>query len=219
MVIVWDESNKEFIEKLGYEYYYMGESNDFSLNTNFLHKLLALNQSMEMYDEILFIDWDCFAQKPLDDTFWNLLKSKGDIQMPLYFYGAEIINRIKLTDPNKNEEAKYFVDLMNYITRNPNWKFRDGFAVPNAGFVYCRDKEFFKKILKIQKSKSISTNIEEICSMVYFNEFIESIDSYIEIIEPIVCFGKDDDDMLGEQIHLNRYTDNKLNKNIYFIHE
>jgi hypothetical protein len=219
MVIVWDKPNADLMEKLGYPYHYMGESNKFDAGLNFLHKLIALETAMDLYDEILFLDWDCLAQKSLDNNFFKILRSKGPIQMPLYFYGGEIISRVKLTDPSKNEGAKYFVDLMNYITGNPNWKFRDGFAVPNTGFVYCRDKEFFKKILKIQKSESISTNIEEICSMIYFNEFIESIDSYIEKIEPTVCFGKDDGDMLGEQVYLNRYTDSKLNKDIYFIHE
>ena len=77
-----------------------------------------------------------------------------------------------MIDPNKNEGAKYFVDFINYIIKEQKWKFRDGFAVPNYGFVYCRDKEFFKKILKIQKADGISTNIEEVCSMIYFNEFI-----------------------------------------------
>ena len=124
-----------------------------------------------------------------------------------------------MIDPNKNEGAKYFVDFINYIIKEQKWKFRDGFAVPNYGFVYCRDKEFFKKILRIQKTDGISTNIEEVCSMIYFNEFIESIDSYIERIEPAVCLGKNDNDMLGEQIYLNRYTEKKLNKDIYFIHE
>lgn len=219
MVIVWDEPNKDLMERLGYPYYYMGESNKFDIGLNFLHKLIALEKAMDLYDEILFLDWDCFAQKSLDDNFLKILRSKGDIQIPLYFYGGEIINRIKLTDPNKNEGAKYFVDFMNYIIKEQKWKFRDGFAVPNYGFVYCRDKEFFKKILKIQKDDGISTNIEEVCSMIYFNEFIESIDSYIERMEPAVCLGKNDNDMLGEQIYLNRYTEKKLNKDIYFIHE
>jgi len=219
MVIVWDEPNKELMEKLGYPYHYMGESRDFNAGFNFMHKLIALETAMDLYGEIVFLDWDCLAQKPLDDNFFNLLRSRGEVQMPLYFYGGEVLDKVKSTDPLRDDGAKYFVDLINYITKISKLKFRDGFAIPNSGFLYCRDKEFFRKISDIQRTFGISTNIEEICSMIYFNGFIDNLDSYLEKIEPNVCLGKDDDDMLGEQIYLNDYSIGKLNKNIYFIHE
>lgn len=218
-VIVWDEPNKELMGKLGYPYHYMGESKDFNAGFNFMHKLIALETAMNMYGEIIFLDWDCLAQKPLDDNFFNILRSGGEVQMPLYFYGGKVLGRVKSTDPTRDDGAKYFVDLINYITKISKLKFRDGFAIPNSGFIYCRDKEFFRKILDIQKTFGISTNIEEICSMIYFNEYIETLDSYLEKIEPCVCLGKDNDDMLGEQVYLNDYTIDKLTKNIYFIHE
>ena len=219
MVIVWDESNKEFIEKLGYEYYYMGESNDFSLNTNFLHKLLALNKAMEMYDEILFIDWDCFAQKPLDDTFLNLLKSKGDIQIPLYLYPKEVLDEFEKINPKVDDDYHYFNMFFYHIIRNGKWEFDGGLVIPNAGFIYCRNKEFFKKLLHIQKSNGIISNLEEVCALLYLNDYIKSTDEYLEKIEPLVCLGKDDFEMQGKQLKLNQYTTNKLNKNIYFVHE
>ena len=232
MVIVWDKPNRDLMEKLGYPYHYMGESNSFSLNLNFLHKVLALEKAMEMYDEILFIDWDCFAQKPLDDNFVRLLRSKGEIQIPLYLYPDEILSgfyRIKprvdsvsfphLLNPTEVSTDHYFNMFFYHVIRFGKWKFDNGIAIPNAGFIYCRDKNFFKELLNIQKSHGIISNIEEICALFYFNNFINTTDEYLDRIEPLVCLGKDDNEMRGKQILLNEYSTNRLNKDIYFIHE
>ena len=161
MVIVWDEPNREMMEKLGYPYHYMGESRDFNAGFNFMHKLIALETAMDLYSEIIFLDWDCLAQKPLDDNFFNILRSGGEVQMPLYFYGGEVLGKVKSTDPLRDDGAKYFVDLINYITKISKLKFRDGFAIPNSGFIYCRDKEFFRKISGIQKK------LEELAEAAY----------------------------------------------------
>lgn len=219
LVIVWDKENRDFMEKIGYPYHYMGESNPFSLNLNFLHKILALEKAMEMYDEILFLDWDCFAQKPLDDNFVNLLRSKGEIQIPLYFYPDEILNQFKKIDPIVDDNMHYFNMFFYNMIRNCNWEFMNGLVIPNAGFIYCRDKDFFKNLLKIQKDNGIISNIEEICALIYFKDFVKSTEEYIEKIEPLVCLGKDDLEMRGKQILLNKHTKEVLNKNIYFIHE
>jgi hypothetical protein len=219
MVIVWDKENMNFIEKLGYPYHYMGESNPFSLNLNFLHKILALEKAMEMYDEILFLDWDCFAQKQLDDNFVNLLRSRSEIQMPLYFYPGEMLKEFYRINPKVNDYHHYYNMLFYHMIRNGKWYFEDGIVVPNAGFIYCRNKKFFKDLLNIQKVHGIISNIEEVCAMLYFNDFINSTDEYLEKIEPLVCLGKDDLEMRGKQILLNEYSTKKLNKDIYFIHE
>ena len=219
MVIVWDKENRDLMERLGYPYHYMGESNPFSLNLNFLHKILALEKAMEMYDEILFIDWDCFAQKPLDDNFVNLLRSKAEIQIPLYFYPHEILEKFYSIDPKVDDYNHYFNMFFYHIIRKCRWNFDDGIAIPNAGFIYCRDKEFFKKLLEIQKSQGIVSNIEEVCALFYFDPFINSADEYLDKIEPLVCLGKDDLEMRGKQVLLNEYSTKKLNKDIYFIHE
>jgi len=219
MVIVWDKENRDLMEKLGYPYHYMGESNPFSLNLNFLHKILALDKAMELYDEILFIDWDCFAQKRLDDNFVNLLRSRYEVQIPLYFYPAEILNGFYSINPKVDDYDHYFNMFFYHIIRNGKWNFDDGIVIPNAGFIYCRNKKFFKKLLNIQKSHGIISNIEEVCALFYFNEFINSTDEYLDKIEPLVCLGKDDFEMRGKQVLINEYSINRLNKDIYFIHE
>jgi hypothetical protein len=219
MVIVWDEVNCELMERLGYSYLYMGESNEFSLNFNFYHKILALEKAMELYDEILFLDWDCLIQKPLDDNFYSLVQNGNDIQIPLYYYPKEMLDKFNSINPRVNDYDHYFNMFFYQIIRNGKWKFLDGIVIPNAGFIYCRNKEFFKKLIEIQKTNGIISNIEEVCALLYFNKFIKTTDEYLEKIEPKVCLGKDDLEMYEKQVFLNEYSIKKLNKDIYFIHE
>jgi len=219
MVIVWDDPNRKLMEELGYSYYYMGDSNEYSLNLNFLHKLIALEKAMEMYDEILFLDWDCLAQKPLDNDFEVLLRSRGNIQIPLYFYPSEILDQFRKIDPLVDDNMHYFNMFFYNMIRNCSWEFMEGLAIPNAGFIYCREKGFFTDLLRIQKNNGIISNIEEICALIYFKDSIKSTKEYIDKIEPLVCLGKDDLEMRGKQVLLNKHTTEVLNKNIYFIHE
>lgn len=218
IVFVWDKINCDFLDSIGYPYYYMGES---IVNTefNFFHKIMALERAMEMYDEILFLDWDCEIQKPLDDEFYNLLRSKSDIQMPLYFYPDEILNDYKTISPFVSNDIHYYNMFFYQILRRGRWKFDNGIVIPNAGFIYCRNKDFFKELNTIQRQYGIVSNIEEVCAMIYFNRFIDTTDDYLDMVEPVVCLGKDDLEMWEKQVKLNRYTIDKLNKNIYFIHE
>jgi hypothetical protein len=219
LVIVWDRNNCEFLEKLGYPYHYMGESLEMNIEFNFFHKILALEYAMETYDEILFLDWDCEIQKPLDENFYNLLRNKNDIQIPLYFYPNQILKEYQTVSPFVDNGQHYYNMFFYQMLYRGKWKFSDGLVIPNAGFIYCRNKEFFKELIKIQREYGIVSNIEEICAMIYFNKFINTTDEYLNKIEPVVCLGKDDLEMKEKQIILNRYSIDKLNKDIYFIHE
>ncbi len=105
------------------------------------------------------------------------------------------------------------------MIRYGKWNFDDGLVIPNAGFIYCRDKSFFKELIEIQRRYGVVSNIEEICAMIYFNRYINTTEEYLEKIEPVVCLGKDDEEMHGRQIILNHHTIKELNKDIYFIHE
>lgn len=219
IVIVWDEVNRNLMEELGYPYHYMGDSLPFSRESNFLHKLLALDFAVDKFGEILFLDWDCFVQKKLDENFYYLLRSREDVQMPLYFYPGEILKEYELINPRCDEDIHYFNLFFYQVIRHGKWNFDDGLVIPNAGFIYIRNKTFPKKLLEIQKMYGVTTNIEEICSLIYFNEYIHTTEEYIQKIEPIVCLGKDDLEMRGKQVLLNKHTIKNLNKDIYFIHE
>jgi hypothetical protein len=219
MVIVWDEVNCELMEKLGYPYHYMGPSLKFNRDFNFYHKLLALERAMELYDEILFLDWDCYIQKPLDDNFYKLIRERGDIQIPLYFYPEEILSQYNIINPRCNNDTHYFNMFFYQIIRNGKWKFNNGIVIPNAGFIYLRDKSFPKKLIEIQKVYGITSNIEEVCALIHFNNYIETTEQYLDTIEPLVCLGKDDLEMRGKQVLLNKYSIDRLKKDLYFIHE
>lgn len=218
LVIVWDEPNRLLMEELGYPYHYMGEST-FNFQTNFLYKILALKEAMTMFDEVLFLDWDCFAQKPLDWKFYEKLREKGPIQIPLYFYPDSILKDYHTISPYVNEGQHYFNMFFYNVLRIGKWKFGGGLVIPNAGFIYCRDKNFFDHLHKIQIDNGFTSNVEELCALMYFNSSINTADEYLEKIEPVVVLGKDDLEMRERQVILNKYSIEKLNKDIYFIHE
>jgi len=218
LVIVWDEPNRLLMEELGYPYHYMGEST-FNFQTNFLYKILALKQAMSMFDEILFLDWDCHAQKPLDWKFYEKLRAKGSIQMPLYFYPSDILDNYHTISPFVSEGTNYFNMFFYNVLRLGKWKFSSGLAIPNAGFIYCREKEFFNILHRIQMNNGYISNVEELCAITFFSDLAETVDDYLEKFEPVVCLGKDDLEMREKQVILNKYTIDKLKKDIYFIHE
>ncbi len=219
IVFVWDEVNRELMEQIEYPYYYMGDSSELETEFNFIYKLYALKKAMELYDEILFLDWDFLITKQLDNNFFKLLKSRWDIQIPLYFYPKELINLFKTMSLEDKSISNYYNNLYDQIINHCEWRFNDGYVIPNAGFIYCRDKRFFDNLLNTQKNYKIRTNIEEICIAKYLNDKITNIDEYIEKIEPLVCHGKIGSEMWGKQEELNEYTLQKLKKEIYFIHK
>jgi hypothetical protein len=219
IVFVWDTHNKELMDELGYKSIYMGYSDSYGKLMKFYYKLDALKLAMEMYDEIIFLDWDCNIKKELDDNFIKTLQNGNDIQMPLYFYPSEILNKFNSISPHVNEEHHYYNILCYTLIRLAKWKFNNGVVVPNAGFIYCRNSNFIQTLISIIHYEGLSTNIEELAAMLYFQKEITSLDEYINKYEPLVCLGKDDLEMMGKQVLLNEYTTNRLKKDIYFIHE
>jgi len=219
IVFVWDIHNKELMDELGYKSIYMGYSNEYSELMKFHYKLDALKLAMEMYDEIIFLDWDCNIKKELDDNFIKILQNGNDIQMPLYFYPIEILNEFSSISPYVKEEQHYYNILFYTLIRLAKWKFNDGLVVPNAGFIYCRNSNFIQTLISIIHSEGLSTNIEELAAMLYFQKEITSLDEYINKYEPMVCVGRGNDEMRGKQRILNEYIETRMAKEKYFIHE
>jgi hypothetical protein len=219
IVFVWDTHNKELMDELGYKSIYMGYSDEYSELMKFHYKLDALKLAMEMYDEIIFLDWDCNIKKELDDNFIKTLQNGNDIQMPLYFYPNEILNEFSSISPYVKEEQHYYNILFYTLIRLAKWKFNDGVVVPNAGFIYCRNSNFIQELISLVHSEGLSTNIEELAAMLYFQKEITSLDEYINKYEPMVCVGRGNDEMRGKQKILNEYIESKMAKEKYFIHE
>jgi len=219
IVFVWDIHNKELMDELGYKSIYMGYSDEYSELMKFHYKLDALKLAMEMYNEIIFLDWDCNIKKELDDNFIKILQNGNDIQMPLYFYPIEILNEFSSISPYVKEEQHYYNILFYTLIRLAKWKFNDGLVVPNAGFIYCRNSNFIQTLISIIHSEGLSTNIEELAAMLYFQKEITSLDEYINKYEPMVCVGRGNDEMRGKQRILNEYIETRMAKEKYFIHE
>ena len=131
----------------------------------------------------------------------------------------EILNEFSSISPYVKEEQHYYNILFYTLIRLAKWKFNDGVVVPNAGFIYCRNSAFIKTLISIIHSEGLSTNIEELAAMLYFQKEITSLDEYITKYEPIVCVGRSNDEMRGKQRILNEYIESKVGKQTYFIHE
>ena len=72
----------------------------------FRHKLEVLHQGMQEFDEIVFLDWDCTACRPLPRTFWKQLRKKASIQAVLRRY-HKIKAPWRKTDRRKFPEASF----------------------------------------------------------------------------------------------------------------
>lgn len=77
------------------------------------HKLDIVDEAMEDFDEIVFLDWDCVPTAPLPDDFWDSMGKKAPFQ----------------------------ANLFQYRTKKCLWRKEDLRKVCNGGFLYLRDKQ------------------------------------------------------------------------------
>ena len=90
------------------------------------HKLECIRYAMEEdgYDEIVYLDWDCFQTRSLPEDFWDSMRDKGTFQ----------------------------ANLQQYRRRKCLWRPTDVRKVPNGGFMYIGDKELPSKAIKYWES-------------------------------------------------------------------
>ena len=60
-VYVWGKENLEYLNALRYDTIYMGDTSG-----SFELKLQTLDSAYKQFGEILFLDWDCKTELPLD---------------------------------------------------------------------------------------------------------------------------------------------------------
>ncbi len=221
-VYCWGIENEKVATKLGYKTVQMG-LNEYGAEGFFINKLLALDHASRLDKELLFLDWDCVLHRNLDVNFWTSLSIGAPTRVPLYYFPKDAVERFAQIDPRVQEygiEKTHFFNLLMYqVIRYCKWEYLGGLCVPNAGFIYTRDPALPSTLLSIQKKHTVVANIEEICLMIYFNEFVEDLDNYIREVEPETCIGKTDVDMWGSQHILNSYINSINKKNTYFVHE
>jgi len=125
----------------------------------FRHKLEALKLGMELFDEMVFLDWDTQLTSPLPPDFWNVLKEKEDIQ----------------------------ASLRQYHRRRINWRKEDARKVPCAAFIYIRDKAIPDRLIKIWEELGKPWT-EETVLMKFIDERMggwKGIEEYWRRFEPV----------------------------------
>lgn len=98
------------------------------------HKLEAIKHAMMEYDEILFLDWDSFPVREIDDNIWEILGSRGDIQLSLSKYSHARLNH------RNGRENKY---------------------CPSGSFIYLKDKKIIDKLIEDMRQNKMEVWSEE----------------------------------------------------------
>ena len=235
VVYVYGRENYERFRSMGYEavlvHFDTTEPEYSTVYKHFAHKLTCLKLAEHAYGEYLFLDWDVKVVKSLDDNFWDLIRSNGELQCPLYCYPSNYENKV-LAQIKQNPEKEWvknidpnifpWLTVQNEMLIANSWTWEDLLVVPNFCFFYSNYTNTASELLKIYEEYGILTCIEEFCMYKYSNT---SIDNYIEKYEPLVIRGREDDcfhfDLIEDRAieRINAYIATKINKDIYLIHE
>ena len=225
-VFVYGKNNEDLFKELGFDTYLMNdEPYDTSIASDHTmfdhrslhHKLVAFNKAVEIYGEVIFLDWDCYKVKDIDDNFFKLVQSGYSLQVPLYIYPKDTLQ--ELCDSDMNIKYKgFFTKLKDYLT-SIGYSHQDNYVIPNTGFMYCRDSLISSKLVELSNENNLETVPDELSVLLYFNKL--SFEEYIDTVEPYVIFGKhhsDNSKWNDCQLKLNSFISDKILKDIYFHH-
>lgn len=131
------------------------------------HKLDILKYAMEEdgYDEIVYLDWDCYLIKDYDCKLWDILNGKETFQACLMKYQRGTIITERTLDKN---------------------------VVPNGGFVYLRGKDVPNKISLLREDGS-NKWLDEAAYARYVDSICGGwigVKEYGKRFEPDVCWFK-----------------------------
>jgi hypothetical protein len=215
VVYVWGEDNNEFLKKLGYHTKLISKKkcNYCDINNQFVQKLQSFKFAEEDYGEFLFLDWDVKELKPLDQGFYNELKTH-EFSASLYGYPKEFTNLKGLVDNWTDKQ----IGLMGKHC----WFYDDIYILPNAGFVYSNRKGFGEDLIKIVEDYHIETLIEEFAIQIYSNM---SLNDYILTHESKVINGRPEwysvnvnGAIIDSPRRINNYVTSMIEKDLYLIH-
>ena len=224
MVFVWGLDNYQFIKSLGFNCTLMsnnstefGEDYLYDSDKYMIHKLVAIKCGIDLFNQIIFLDWDCNQLKPIDNEFYKLLGERNtDIQMPLYVYPKNY-SKIVLDDWNDipPKEKEYVLKQQHYLEKyNYDWK--SSYVTPNAGFIYCSNGEIIDELIEINETQQIGIASEEMSFVEYTKKYCNNLEDYINIYEPYVCNAKTNNHF--NQLELNNYISQFMKKDLYFQH-
>ena len=224
VVFVWGLDNYKFIKSLGFNCELVSNQStqygeDYLDNSDsyMLHKLVAIKMGINLFNEVIFLDWDCQQLKPIDEEFYRLIKERNsNIQMPLYIYPKNyseiVINQWK-DIPTK--EREYVLKQQHYLEKY-NYGWGNNFVTPNAGFIYCSNGGVINELIEINNTQKIGIASEEMSFVVYSKRYCDSVIDYIKTFEPMVCDAKLEDHF--NQKELNDFISQIMKKNLYFQH-
>lgn len=163
---VFGKDNMEGLKKFGVDNIHLLSKEPFQFNLikhQYRHKMELLKYAMEEdgYDEIVYLDWDCYLVKPLPTDFWESL----------------------------NKKSKFQANLIQYHRKKCLWRNYDQRKVPNGGFIYIRDKnlprkaiEYWEKMMQDNDEPAWAKVVEELMGGKWTN-----VDDYWEKFEPQFC--------------------------------
>lgn len=237
IVCVWGNKNESFLKSKGYSTINMSNlSTDpqySSPKLQYYHKLEAVKKAGEVYGEFIFLDWDCYLLRPLDNYFYNSLQKGNDIQVPTYAYTdikylgiqKQILNKTTKRYQNKiTESFRQHLLQQEAQLRKYSWKHEDLLVSPNFCFFYSRNPNIGEELIEISKLNKVEICIEEHAMYLWANC---SMDEFIKKYEPKVLYGTATETRtLGQYydkendpiIKINNYISKLVDKTIYFNH-
>ena len=151
-------------------------------------KLQTLDSAYKQFGEILFLDWDCKTELPLDAIKELRLPSPS---MPLYSYPSDYHPHWDMVEAC-------------------SWELDNIRVLPNACFIYTKDTNIGKELLDIVEEYGLEGLPEEFAMYLYANC---SLDEYIKRYDTPYLNGREDyQTFVMEGVAVN--TAKKLNKYI-----
>lgn len=173
IVYVWGIDNLKYLESLGYQTRYMSDDT----NVDYKYKLIALDLSYEEFGEILFLDWDVGTNLSLEQISSLELSSPC---MPLYSYPKEYNHNNFML----NQQIKIY-----------SWDLEDSYVIPNACFIYTKDFNLGKELLKIHHIFNFETLVEEFAFQVFCGN---TLDEYIKRYDVPYLNGRGDEQIFKQ---------------------
>lgn len=237
VVYVWGTANERMLRGRGFETVLMEEESSSAkystIHTQYYHKLEAIQRANNEYGEFIFLDWDCFVLRPLDDYFYQTLKQGNDVQVPVYAYDdAKYLGIPKLImaqnkhlpKPTISEDLRLYMLSQEQQLRKYSWKQDNLLISPNFGFFYTRRPNIGNELMEISLKNNLENCIEEHAMFLWADC---SLDDFIQKYEPKIIQGTADESRVllynynyttDPVYNINRYISEKINKDIYLKH-
>lgn len=223
IVYVWGAGNNEELRRRGYDTVLMDNVGFDEPNKFYGRKLIALDLALKEFGEVMMLDWDCHILRPLDDKFYEYLKS-SPVQCPLYCQHkntSKALQEIFTITGAIGDELEVYTNTMQEEFTKYSWALEDALVTPNFGFVYSRDKSLGEDLIQIATENNLIGCIEEHAMWIYSKC---SLDEYINKYHPVFVQGVSDDRTDHEfmisrvQRKLNKFISEKIPMDLYLKH-